>query len=999
MGQSYTYNQNLFTNLAGDSTYQVAVKDVGGCIVKKNAFILAKLPLILHIDSTAESCYGNNDGKLKISIVSGNKPYIYSIDNLITKTIADTITNKTYSGLTPGIYKIVVIDKFDTVHQNVAIEAATKLVIDSINTTHASSGPTGTMSIYAEGGTGAYTYSYVSNGGLIGSSASNVITGLKADTFNVKVTDANSCTANSTAIVKQDTVLKVTINITDITCLGNPGIIKFGTLNAILPVIYKISNPTYGYNQIQTDSLFKNIPDSGTYHIVVKDAEGKIFRKDTVVKTIVKPISVVFTEDEPACVDTAKGSIFTQVSGGRAPYNYGWVNLKKTSDTISYAANLINVQVGNYRVLVTDSFDCIYQFDDSLTIIPMKILGTISSPSFCNVGKTMITGKIKVNVTGKMPFHYSWSQNASLDTAIVNSLGIGNYSVKVTDSNGCTDSTTVAVASNDTLLVNWSQKPSTCDTLGNIKATVLNGLPNYTLTIDSSGTKKSINSVSPIKVNLWPYNYKLNLKDADGCYIDTAITVIGQEKLNTPTYQTTMSLCNVGLTTGSIKVTVPGNKQLHYAWSQDLSLDTSFVQYLGSGIYHIQITNKDNCSTDTTIYIAALDTFTISKWSRTNATCTIDGIFSAKIASGIPGYRFVFDSLGTNTSIYTKDSIITAHLLPGSYNLQLLDSLGCYIDTLINISGDTTLTARFNLLQMPSCQNTNDGILQAEITSGTAPYKIEWFKGDSATLVKPYNILTNSYIYDTLSNVSLGTYSIYIKDSANCSNKLLYNVPSKDTVTINNSILTLAKCTISGVDSIYFTGKSGFTYFWIDNPANEEINTIYDNHFIDSTLVTGLFTLSVTDSANCHATQIITMNSSDNISFDTAVSPASCDTLGNIELSKIHGSYPIIFDCSDPKYNSTLTDSSIKTISWKLDSGAYQISVTDKNGCINNKYIQIPMPDKLIVNAGPDTIICRDRTTNEGGYIMRGSAKTISNEIDPMFMYTWTPANDFVYGT
>jgi gliding motility-associated-like protein len=839
-GTSYIYNQNLFTNLLGDSTYKIAVKDVGGCIVKKNSFLLAKLPLILHIDSTVESCYGNNDGKLKISIVSGNKPYIYSINNLITKTLADTITTKTYSGLTPGIYNIVVIDKFDTVHQNVTIKAAVKLIIDSIKTTHASSGPTGTMSIYAEGGTGAYTYSYVSNSGLIGSSASNVITGLKADTFNVTVTDANSCSTNSTTIIKQDTVLKVTINITDITCLGNPGIIKLGTLNAVLPVIYKISNPTYGYNQIQTDSLFKNIPDSGTYHIVVKDAEGKIFRKDTVVKTIVQPISVVFTENEPACSDTAKGTIFTDVSGGKRPYSFGWVNLKNTLDTLSYTANLINVQAGNYRILVTDTFNCSYQFEDSLTYTPMKILGTKSSMSLCNAG--LGTGSIQVNVTGKAPIHYIWSQNSLPDTSIALNLLSGNYSVYV--------------------------------------------------------------------------------KDADNC-IDSA----------------------------------------------------------------------------TNIQISALDTFTISKWSRTNASCTKAGIFSAKIASGIPGYRFVFDSLGTNTSIYTKDSIIAAHLLPGNYNLQLLDSLGCYMDTSINIGGDTTLTAKFTLLQMPSCQNTNDGILQAKITSGTAPYKLEWFKGDSGTLVKPGDIIENSNINDTLSNVSLGWYSIYITDSANCSNKLLYNVPSKDTVTINNSILSLAKCTISGVDSIYFTGKPGFTYFWINNPANEAINTIYDYHFIDSTLVTGLFTLSVTDSANCHATQIITMNSSDNISFDTAVSPASCDTLGNIELSKIHGSYPIIFNWSNPKYNSTLTDSSIKTISWKLDSGAYQISVTDKNGCINNKYIQIPMPDKLIVNAGPDTIICRDRTTNEGGYIMRGSAKTISSEIDPMFMYTWTPVNDFVYGT
>lgn len=108
-----------------------------------------------------------------------------------------------------------------------------------------------------------------------------------------------------------------------------------------------------------------------------------------------------------------------------------------------------NLSAGSYTVTVTDNagitISATYTIanPDSLIVLP----GTVT-PTTCN---TSTDGTASVNITGgASPFNYLWDANANNQTSpIASNLGVGSYSVTVTDDKGCTDFTTVQVTSSD----------------------------------------------------------------------------------------------------------------------------------------------------------------------------------------------------------------------------------------------------------------------------------------------------------------------------------------------------------------------------------------------------------------------------------------------------------------------------------------------------------------------------------------------------------------------
>jgi hypothetical protein len=117
------------------------------------------------------------------------------------------------------------------------------------------------------------------------------------------------------------------------------------------------------------------------------------------------------------------------VNGGTPPYTYHWSNFYSSQD-------LNNIQQGTYSVTVLDHASCaayvtvlIYNSGISLSQIHSS---TCDSSAFID---------LTVN-TGTPPYSYLWNNGAVQQD--LNNLPQGNYSVTVTDFNGCT--TTLATA-------------------------------------------------------------------------------------------------------------------------------------------------------------------------------------------------------------------------------------------------------------------------------------------------------------------------------------------------------------------------------------------------------------------------------------------------------------------------------------------------------------------------------------------------------------------------
>jgi hypothetical protein len=153
--------------------------------------VIVTVPLVLSatVDSTRNAkCAGQANGAVFVSVAGGTTPYTY-----LWSTGA---TSANLLNVVAGTYTYTVTDKNGcTTSGSSTVTAPTAVVLTTTKTNEFQGGALGTASVTATGGVGSYTYAW-SNG-----ATTAAITGLIAGTYNVTVTDANGCTATSSAVV------------------------------------------------------------------------------------------------------------------------------------------------------------------------------------------------------------------------------------------------------------------------------------------------------------------------------------------------------------------------------------------------------------------------------------------------------------------------------------------------------------------------------------------------------------------------------------------------------------------------------------------------------------------------------------------------------------------------------------------------------------------------------------------------------------------------------
>ncbi|MBK6821435.1 MAG: SprB repeat-containing protein [Bacteroidetes bacterium] len=93
-----------------------------------------------------------------------------------------------------------------------------------------------------------------------------------------------------------------------------------------------------------------------------------------------------------------------------------------------------------------------------------------------------------------MPYGYTWSNG--LTTEDINSLGVGSYTVTVTDGNGCTATLSIAIAEPLALVLSETHTDVLCNggTTGTIDLTVSAGILPYGYNWSNGSTTEDLNS-------------------------------------------------------------------------------------------------------------------------------------------------------------------------------------------------------------------------------------------------------------------------------------------------------------------------------------------------------------------------------------------------------------------------------------------------------------------------------------------------------------------------
>ncbi|MBL7807995.1 MAG: T9SS type A sorting domain-containing protein, partial [Saprospiraceae bacterium] len=402
-------------------TYVVVVTDSENCTATTSVVIAQPDALVANASATAQSAFGVNDGTATANPNGGTGAYSYAWNN--------GGTTQTISDLAPGNYTVVITDANGcTVAQTVTVNAFNCLLAASTSSGNVTchGGNNGQAEVLVTAGAAPYTFVW-SNG-----ETTQSVANLAAGTYTVNVTDDNQCPAEFTVIIGEPTVVSANTTTTAESAQGA----NDGSASA---------NPTGGTGQYsylwsngETAQSIQNLAP-GLYTVVVTDENGCTDEQTVEVSSFLCAISSNNTVINVSCAGAANGSIIVTLVGGTAPFTYEW-NTGETSASIS------NLSGGTYTVNIGDANGC--DFSTTAIVSEPQPYGNWDVQTVNPLCPNEANGSATVSITGGTePYNFLWSNGATGNT--LSNASVGDYTVQVTDANGCLSSTAVSLTSSD----------------------------------------------------------------------------------------------------------------------------------------------------------------------------------------------------------------------------------------------------------------------------------------------------------------------------------------------------------------------------------------------------------------------------------------------------------------------------------------------------------------------------------------------------------------------
>jgi len=409
-----------FTDLFAGA-YTVTVSDVNSCSITSSTFNLTNPPAILisetHTDVT--TC-GGSDGSIDITASGGTGTLQYAW----TGPESFSSSSDDISSLVAGSYNLVVQDLNSCTNSiNVGISeiGAPTLSLDDQTNILCFGECDGDATVSASGGTGTYSFTW-----------SNSDTGPFADelcagTYTVTVVDDAVCSAILNVTISQPTELTASHVITDETCYNAcDGTLTVTANGGTGALSYDIGDGS------QMTGNFSALCD-GNYTYTISDVNGCEYIDNATILPYDMSDTIIATN--PLCNLDCNGIATLTASDGSGMYSYLWDNAQ-TTPTIAGLCD------GWYFVTITDTNTGCTLVDSIKIIEPDPLSLTLTSTVDTGVGD----GTATVSVTGGTPiYYYLWDDPGAQTTSTATGLTAGDYSVTVTDDNGCTADDIVTV--------------------------------------------------------------------------------------------------------------------------------------------------------------------------------------------------------------------------------------------------------------------------------------------------------------------------------------------------------------------------------------------------------------------------------------------------------------------------------------------------------------------------------------------------------------------------
>ncbi|MEN1783615.1 MAG: T9SS type B sorting domain-containing protein [Bacteroidota bacterium] len=869
------FPQQTFNNLSAGN-YAPAVRNGSGCRRDFTAITIADVdpPTDIAFTQSNTNCAANtSDVQLAVTANAA----IVSFEVISPVTINNG-ANDTFVGLTNNVNHVFrVTDANSCIYE----ENFTPAVISSIRARVKSGGDLrvcpgdsdGEATFIVDGFVNNYTFNI--NGGTESAPQNDAevdLTGLADGNYTITVTDADTgCQDTATVTVEEPAnPLSLTPDVTDMSCANNNiGRVGANASGGFGSYRYELEWPPASGVPTQgpkSGRVFGNLTAEGTYTLTVTDGEG-CTASVTFALAEVDPPTIALGAVDYCFGPGDDGAITVSSTAGSAAI--GTHEYRINGGPLQASPTFNGLVPGTYTVQVVDGNNC----NDELTVviprqlrIELAILAELSCGGL-GVGEGDMRIRVRegdisdltntqytIRLNGTPVAGHTGVQlpSANFDYEVPIG-GAGDYTVEVTDNNGCTNISPPLTFSPPVNIVATavSTEPGCGDPNSGfveILPDVSSGNPPFQTVLAPLGSNLNAtdpNNPDPIN-NIYNYSprtiysglaagtYEYIVKDSRNCTTVVQTVVVDPDTTNPPdaTVAAIPATCSAGgVVSGGINVStivdgVPnytiliednfGNELFRF---DNVTAPFSFSDpLLVEGNYTVITFDSRGCIDQDQVSIDSIDLQIIPDYSAPLG-CNSSGTFQCiDIVGGVAPYevRLVTDP----TSTYgPTNSGPTRHCFSGliqgaSYTVQVRDANGCEYTEVLDVPSSTDALAVTLAIDNATCNGTDvtlDYTVSTTSPSGPYNFEIELINTDTGTVVQDTTLPPSALPSINGSfTVPPGPYTITVRETTNtcdggASAEAILNEPRVDVISNEN-----ANCNEDGQLTIRGSGGTPF---------------------------------------------------------------------------------------------------------------------------------------------------------------------------------------------
>ena len=697
------------------------------------------------------------------------------------------------------------------------------------------------------------------------------------------------------------------INQSNIVCNGeNTGSVEVEVMGGVPPYTYSLDN-----GAPQTNGLFENLL-AGTYNLKIIDAVGATNNTPIIISepsAIVPSISLL---QNITCFGNSDGAMIAQASGGTISISHEY-----SIDGVNFSTNntFTNLSGGAYTLSVRDDNNCQTITPFSITQPPLLEVAITQQTNLNCFGNNI--GEVILNGQGGLPnYQYNVNGGNYQNSATFSNLAAGNYNFNVKDANDCVASISTIITAQPELVVEFSELVHVdCfgGNTGSISINISGGESSYSATLN--GNTQTGNII--VFENLMANNYSLLVEDGNGCTSSQSIEITENPEFEIFSFNNQNPSCfnsNDGLVE---IIPIGGTGTIEYFINSTPSGSNPIFENLSGGVYIISAVNDLGCEALTQVELMAPSPIIVNLIEINNVSCgaTNDGSVILSGTGGVGELEYILNGNTNTTGTFNN-------LSEGNYTVIVSDKNDCIEILNFTITAPPVFSAQITNSSNIDCNGNMNGNFQVVASGESANYT--------------FDIGSNSNTTGLFENLGAGFYNISITDDNNCQTVISTELTEPNEIAANISNIQDVSCfgQNDGNLQIQANGGTGNLTYTLENETNS--NGVFQN------LQTGLYNISITDQNNCQNTIQVQINQPNEIAANISnIQDVSCfgQNNGSLQIQANGGTGNLTYTLGNESNSNGLFQN--------LQTGIYNISITDQNNCQNSIQVQINQPNEI----------------------------------------------------